>query len=258
MREDFDFRRQHVEARPARTYSVQAALAERNSPQQERRNPTFAVPVRELSARSDAPIRFERIGSEKRQAINSKAKELDRFRAERVKRETKNEKTDKYESKKVRTLPEPRKASEQTGVSKPTREETKHAERIVDLPEPQRREESPPTRSEANGPERVKISKSPVVGKRADAPGRSDTPPGRPAEPRPDRNIPSKPEDESKHESMDRNSAPIEAPVSNASEAPKDKNQNEKGNKKDNEKDNEKGNEKDNEKDNEKGKNRDR
>ena len=50
-------------------------------------------------------------------------------------------------------------------------------------------------------PERVKIPKSPVVGRRIDAPGQGENPPGRPEAPKPDPNIRAKEEkDSSKHE----------------------------------------------------------
>jgi len=221
MRKDYDFRRQHVEARPARTYSPRAE--EGRGPEREREQLRVAVPLRELSTRREEPIRFKKIDETRRKSLGSKAKELDRFRDERVKWETKIEKTDKVQSPKAprRDLPELRKPSEKTRPSKPTKEETKQPKRSVERPEPQRREKPPSTRSEPSRPERVKIPQSPVEGMHVDGRDRGENPPERPEAPKADRKIRATPgsRDNAKHESVEKS----EAAVSGPKKTPEDK-----------------------------------
>lgn len=198
LREDYDYRRQNVASRPARTYSTQDEAAVRTLERDRSKPQVIAVPMRELSNRQETPIRFENVDSEKRQTLRSTTKELDQFRNDRAERETRNERVvENVSPVKGRSgnLPEPRKLPERDDTRKPTKEETKQPEQDMKRPELQPREAPRSVRSEPEKPERVRVPQSPVVGKHSGASGEGGNPPGRPDEPKPDRNIRSVPED---------------------------------------------------------------
>lgn len=197
MREDYDFRRRHVEARPSRTYSSQATVAAR-APELRRKSMLIAAPLSEVSTRREAPIRFEKIDSARRESIGAKGKELAKFRDERVKWESTRDKVGKIELPKdrARISPEPGKqAVEQPKRigGKPTDEQTKQPQKAVERPN------APPKEGRSSSqpvsaPQRVKVPRSPVVGKRGDTPDQVGNPPARPEASKPNLNIRSKPE----------------------------------------------------------------
>jgi hypothetical protein len=187
VHEDYDFRRQHVEARPSRTYSAQAAAVAR-APEPRRKSLVIAAPLSEVSTRREAPIRFEKIDSARRESLGAKVKEQTTFRDERVKWESKKETVAKVGSPKDQVrIPEPGKQPveqpQKVSGSKPG-EQAKPPKKAVERPKAQ-----PP----GPAPERVKIPKSPVVGKRGDATSQGGNPPARPEPPKPEPNVRSKP-----------------------------------------------------------------
>lgn len=199
VRESYDYRRQHVEARPSRTYSAQAAAIAR-APERERRTLSIAAPIREISTRRDAPVRFEKVDTARRQAIVGKAKEVVKYRDERVKWESTPAKPGKVEpvAKDLLKRPqEPRQIplAQQTRAdgnrvtnerinkaveeSKRSIEQTRQIQRTMERPVAQPREEKASSRSESVAVQRVKIPKSPVSGKRIDNASKGN-PPSRP------------------------------------------------------------------------------
>ena len=191
VHEDYDFRRQHVEARPARTYSAQASVVAR-APELQRKSLVIAAPLSEVSTRREAPIRFEKIDSAKRESIGAKGKELAKFRDERVKWESKPETVAKVGSPKDQVrIPEPGKQPvveqpKKIDANRPADEQAKQPQKAVEKPKA-------PPKPELTMPQRVKVPRSPVVGKRADTPGQGGNPPARPEPPKPEPNIRSKP-----------------------------------------------------------------
>jgi hypothetical protein len=171
VRDDYEFRRQHVDARPSRTYATQAAVAAR-APERGRKNLLVAAPLREISARRDAPVRFEKIDATRRESLGTKGKELAKYRDERVKRESKQEKVDRVEQPKDQVKMQPSEPPKKADKDKVAIERPKQPRKTVEQPKAQPRE-----------PERMKISRSPVVGRRSDTPG--GNPPARPEAPKP-------------------------------------------------------------------------
>ena len=199
VREDYNFRRQHVEARPSRTYSAQAAVVAR-APELRRKSMLIAAPLSEVSTRREAPIRFEKIDSARRESLGAKGKELAKFRDERVKWESTPDKVGRVELPKdrPRISPEPGKQPVQqpkrVGGGEPTDERTKPPQKAVERPKAQPREERSSGQPVSAMPQRVKVPRSPVVGKRGDTPDQVGNPPARPEPPKPQPNIRSKPE----------------------------------------------------------------
>lgn len=212
VRESYDYRRQHVDARPSRTYATQAAAIAR-APERERKSLAIAAPIREITTRRDVPVRFEKVDTARRQAIGGKAKEVVKYRDERVKWESSPRKTGKVEpaaqdllkrSQEPRIQPleqrtqtsrnrpanerinktvekartsEPRKA---VGESKRSNEQTRQIQRTMERPVVQPKAEKASSRAEAAAVQRVKISKSPVSGRRIDNSSKGNNPPSRP------------------------------------------------------------------------------
>lgn len=239
VREDYDYRRRHVDARPARTYSAQAEVVAR-APERERKNLFFAVPLNDFSTRQDTQIRFRKTDSARRQSLGSKAKELRRFRDERVKWETRNEKAVKGESTtRSRDVTEPRRLLRQAN---PTDRETRRSRDAMRQPETQSREKPSFIQPMPDRSQRVKIPKSPIVGRRGGAPDRGENPPDRPeamdkqnsqrdkAAAKVDARREAVDENKSKGESSSISGSPNEAPVSPDSPAtPEDENDGEQG-----------------------------
>jgi hypothetical protein len=198
VREDYDFRRQHVDARPARTYSAQASVVAR-APEPRRKSLLIAAPLSEVSSRREAPIRFEKIDSARRESIGAKGKELAKFRDERVKWESTPDKVGRVELPKdrPRISPEPGKQPveqpKKIDTNRPTDDQTKPPQKAVERPKAPPREERPAGQPES-APQRVKVPRSPVVGRRGDTPDQVGNPPARPEPPKPQPNIRSRPE----------------------------------------------------------------
>jgi len=199
VREDYDFRRQHVEARPSRTYSAQASVVAR-APEPRRKSLLIAAPLSEVSTRREAPIRFEKIDSARRESLGAKGKELAKFRDERVKWESTPDKVGKIELPKdrPRISPEPGKQPveqpKKMGGNKPTDEPAKPPQKAVQRPKTPPREERSSTQPVSAMPQRVKVPRSPVVGRRGDTPDQVGNPPARTEPPKPEPNIRSRPE----------------------------------------------------------------
>ena len=92
VREDYDFRRQHVEARPSRTCAAQAVVVAR-APEQVRKNLLVAAPLSEVVKRPDAPIRYEKISEDRRKSLAGQGKELAKYRDQRAQWESKGRQT---------------------------------------------------------------------------------------------------------------------------------------------------------------------
>ena len=75
VRENYDYRRQHSEARPPRLYSAQAAFVAR-APERERKSMGLAAPLSVVSQRRDAPLRFEKISEDRRKTFKDQGNKL--------------------------------------------------------------------------------------------------------------------------------------------------------------------------------------
>lgn len=201
VRKDYTYRQEHVEARPSRTYSTQAAVAAR-APKRERKNLVIAAPLGEVSRRNDAPFKFEKIDETRRKTLGGQAKEVTKFRAAREQWESKPKSADRGESIKDQPQRSPevkrpdREMPKDVKSDKKTNDQPQQAKKISEPPMAQR----PSSEPVFSKPEKVKIPKSPVIGKRNSAPGKAGNPPVRPDMPKTEPNIKSKPADKAKTE----------------------------------------------------------
>jgi hypothetical protein len=170
------------------------------APEPRRKSLLIAAPLSEVSTRREAPIRFEKIDSARRESLGAKGKELAKFRDERVKWESTPDKVGKIELPKdrPRISPEPGKQPveqpKKMGGNKPTDEPAKPPQKAVQRPKTPPREERSSTQPVSAMPQRVKVPRSPVVGRRGDTPDQVGNPPARTEPPKPEPNIRSRPE----------------------------------------------------------------
>ena len=195
MRRDYTYRQKHVEARPSRTYSTQAAVAAR-APERERKNLVIAAPLGEVSRRRDAPIKFEKINEVRRQTIGGQAKDVAKFRAAREQWESKPKSAAKVEPIKAQPkIVQPQQSKEDRRPATELPQDAKSGkERKVQPQQSQKNIEPPMAQRPSNEPalsmpDKVKIPRSPVIGKPASAPGKIGNPPVRPDIPKPETNI---------------------------------------------------------------------
>jgi hypothetical protein len=175
VREDYTYRQQHVDARPSRTYSTQAAVAAR-APERERKNLSIAAQLSVVSKRRDAPIQFETINATRRQSFGGQAKDVAKFRNARAQWESNPKSAAKVEP--IRAQPQ---------IVQP-----QQSQKNIEPPIAQLKAQKPSNEPVFSMPERVKIPRSPVIGRPASAPGQFGNPPVRPDIPKPEPNIRSK------------------------------------------------------------------
>lgn len=85
---DFQNRRDHEDARPPRTWAAQGALGTSDARASER-GLVMAAPLDHLTRSKDSPLRFQPVDRSERQQFSQHAQEVQRFREERQKLETK-------------------------------------------------------------------------------------------------------------------------------------------------------------------------
>lgn len=78
---NYQYRRDHVEARPPRTWSAQASIT--TGTRSKDRSLSVATTVKELSKRTDGPVRFQPVAKEERQQIVQRSQEVRKTRDER-------------------------------------------------------------------------------------------------------------------------------------------------------------------------------
>ena len=204
VREDYTYRQQHVDARPSRTYSTQAAVAAR-APERGRKNLIIAAPLGVVSKRRDAPIQFEKINATRRQTLGGQAKDVAKFRNARAQWES---------NPKSATRVEPINAQ-------PQFVQPQQSQKNSEPPMAQLKAQKPSNEPVLSMPVKVKIPRSPVIGRPASAPGQVGNPPVRPDIPKPEPNIRSK--------SADMDNSKDQAPASRDTAPSDGKNQDKKG-----------------------------
>ena len=183
---DYDYRRQHQDSRPPRTYSDQVKIAVR-APIKGHKILMIGAPLNELSKHKDAPIRFEMIDSKQRDSMNGKGKDLRKFKDERV----------KWESKKqaeIKSEPNENLQEQQSLPIKQPKETNTSKQKHTKSKEIQGAKESGKDTKESE-PEifqKVKIPKSPIFSNPKHDSGKGEKPPNMPEIPKPDLNTRSK------------------------------------------------------------------
>ncbi|MBN1899898.1 YXWGXW repeat-containing protein [Candidatus Sumerlaeota bacterium] len=86
LRDDYDYRRKHEEARPARTWSSQAG-GEKRKEDKKHKDIVLAAPLEKVSKEKGGTIRFQKMDEEKRKTYSGMGKDLARLREEREKKE---------------------------------------------------------------------------------------------------------------------------------------------------------------------------
>ena len=195
MHEDYRYRQEHVEARPSRTYSTQAAVVAR-APERERKNLVIAAPLSEVSKRRDAPVKFEKIDAPRRQTIGVQAKEVTKFRTAREQWESIPKSAATVEPIKAQPqIVQPQKSKEDRRPAAELPQDAKSSKQRKVQPQQSQKNIEPPmaqrpsNESVLSMPDKVKIPRSPVTGKPASAPGKLGNPPVRPDIPKPESNI---------------------------------------------------------------------
>ena len=84
---DFQNRRDHEDARPPRTWAAQRALGASEARSRER-SPVVAAPLAQFTKSQDSPLRFQPVDQSERQKLGQHGQEVQRFREERQKLET--------------------------------------------------------------------------------------------------------------------------------------------------------------------------
>lgn len=84
---EFRHRRDHAESRPPRTLALQLALRAKRADVQERKM-DLAMSLNRFAASDDSPARFQRVDKEERQQLVQRRQEVQSFRAERQKLES--------------------------------------------------------------------------------------------------------------------------------------------------------------------------
>lgn len=175
---DYDFRREHVDSRPARTYLLQSRQVTRAEP--DRRVVTIARPVREYAAIRTAGIELHKLAPERRQTLVQRGVELNGFRDRRASLEitgarevrapedrptVTRERPDRDREKETKTR-EPRDAREREPRDARDREVKDRPQERVAGDTGARKDtvsrDAAPGRSAAKPADRVKIERSPV------------------------------------------------------------------------------------------------
>ena len=84
---DFQRRRDHEDARPPRTWAAQRALMTRDASSNQT-SFVVAAPLDQFAKSKDRPLRFQALGQEERQRLAKHGQEIQKFRRERQKLET--------------------------------------------------------------------------------------------------------------------------------------------------------------------------
>ena len=84
---DFQHRRDHEDARPPRTWTAQRALMTRDASSNQK-SFVVAAPLDQFAKSKDRPLRFQALGQEERQRLAKHGQEIQKFRQERQKLET--------------------------------------------------------------------------------------------------------------------------------------------------------------------------
>lgn len=190
VREEYSYRQQHVESRPSRTYSTQALVAAR-APEERRRNLIIAAPISEVSKRRDTPVRFEKIDVARRETIGGNTKEVSKFRDARVKWESDQrnliggQKTNPKSDVRDKNKP----IMSQPKIVQPQQPPKERVRNSNEVPEARIKAPKPSHEPEISKPEKVKIPKSPLMGKPAKDSGKIVKPPVRPDMPKIEPNV---------------------------------------------------------------------
>jgi hypothetical protein len=188
---NYQFRQQHAEARPARTYSAQAARAAQ-APAQERANLLIAAPLAEVSARHATATPFVKIDQNRRKALGDQGKNLSTYRDARVKWESPGNTAPQVESTKARqqaasqaTMRPSEEQARPVSASENSHVQSRNVQQAAEPARENLGQDRPSRQPESATSQRVKIPKSPIVGNVAGVGGRDDNPPVRPEPPRP-------------------------------------------------------------------------
>jgi len=163
----------------------------------------IAAPLGVVSKRRDAPVQFEKINATRRQTLGGQAKDVAKFRNARAQWESNPKSAAKVEpiraqpqfiqpqqSQEARRpaieLPQDARSSKQKNV------QPQRSQKNIELPMAQLKAQKPSNVPVFSMPEKVKIPRSPVIGRPASAPGQVGNPPVRPDIPKPEPNIRSK------------------------------------------------------------------
>jgi len=194
QRRDYEYRDNHPDARPPRTYREQVADAS-NGRGKEFRIPTVAAPLKEVVRKPDPGQRFEQIDANRRETFDRQARELGAYREERAKWESRGETPGKG------TFPRPEaqvpRDARQPSIEVPSRPETrdrpglqpKESERFRTVPKSSTWPQTSPGQQDSRPSDRVRIPKSPVYGQPPSTSDRSSRPPSKPELPKPDTSI---------------------------------------------------------------------
>ena len=234
VRENYDYRMKHAEARPPRIYSAQAAFVAR-APERERKSIRIAAPLSEVAKRRDTPIRYEKINEGQRNSLGGQGKDLAKFRDQRAQWESPGRQTRTVKPapavsrtpKKTTTVPgELSRRPDGVQTVRPSREPVNvqpnrapKQQREIRTVQPKVSEKTyrAPQSTESRS---QKIPRSPVVGRRVDTLDRGGNPPGRPEVPKLDSNARSR--------SVERSNP---APATSRSSAPPERTARDKGGK---------------------------
>jgi hypothetical protein len=88
LHDEYRYRREHPEARPAPTYAQQRAVVGGRGGNVAQGAPLLlAQPIRQVAARADSPVRFERLDEARRKELAARSAQLYQFREQRRQRE---------------------------------------------------------------------------------------------------------------------------------------------------------------------------
>ena len=213
LRNDYNYRINHADARPARTYSAQARTVA-HAPESSRSNLLVAASVSDVAARRTTLTHFQKINEGQRKSYINVGKELSKFRVDRAKWESRAEITGvnqptrptliNPEQTRVPRTELPRKPGEIQPVTPPR--EPIHVQPNLTPKSPvqfptsrtpgkpgevqsprQTRIGQPQKEFQLTAPQMQRIERSPIFGKPIiGTPGQGGNPPMRPESPRPD------------------------------------------------------------------------